>query len=92
MILAKSIGESLKICKICEQYQLLDEYDMKRIKGVSVCDHLYIIPNSLYFCTIFHEMVVIKACMLGERQVEIQVYSVLISVEVTMQLRQCHSY
>ena len=61
IILAKSIDKSLKICEICEEYQLLDEYDMKRIKGVSVCDHLYI-RNSFHFCTIFHEMVVIKAC------------------------------
>ena len=35
--LAEGIGESLKICEICEKYQLLDEYDIKRIKGVSVC-------------------------------------------------------
>ena len=60
-IILESIGKSLKICEICEEYQLLDEYDIKRIKGVSVCDHPYI-RNSLYFCTIFHEMVVIKAC------------------------------
>ena len=38
IILAKSISESLKICEICEQYQLLLNIDMKNIKGVSVCD------------------------------------------------------
>ena len=39
IIVAKSMSESLKICEICEQYQLLDRsYDMNRIKGVSVCD------------------------------------------------------
>ena len=34
---AKSISESLKICEICEQYQLLYDDDMKLFKGVSVC-------------------------------------------------------
>ena len=38
MIIAKSISESLKICEICEQYELLDSHDEKLIKGVSVCD------------------------------------------------------
>ena len=38
IILAKSIKESLRICEICEQYQLLDSRDMKIVKGVSVCD------------------------------------------------------
>ena len=38
IILAKSAGESLKICEICEQYQFLDSYYMNRIKGVSMCD------------------------------------------------------
>ena len=37
-ILAKSISESLKICEICKQYQLLLNYEMKKIEGVSVCD------------------------------------------------------
>ena len=37
-ILAKSVSESLKLCEICKQYQLLDRDDMNRIKGVSVCD------------------------------------------------------
>ena len=36
IILAKSISESLRICEICEQYQLLDSIDKKLIKGVSV--------------------------------------------------------
>ena len=38
IIPAKSISESLKICEIFELYQLLDNYDMKLTKGVSVCD------------------------------------------------------
>ena len=38
VILAKSISESLKICEICEQYQLLLNNEIKNIKGVSVCD------------------------------------------------------
>ena len=38
MILAKSFSESLKICEIFQQYQLLNRYDLNRIKGVSVCD------------------------------------------------------
>ena len=38
IILDKSISESLKICEICEQYQLLNSHDMDKIKGVSVCD------------------------------------------------------
>ena len=38
IILAKSIGESLKTCDICQQYQLLTFRDIKQIKGTSVCD------------------------------------------------------
>ena len=38
IILDKSISESLKICEICEQYELLDSHDIDKIKGVSVCD------------------------------------------------------
>ena len=37
IIVAKSISESLKLCEICEQYQLLDRDDMNQIKGLSVC-------------------------------------------------------
>ena len=36
IIVAKSIGESLKFCEICEQYRFLIRYDMKPMKGVSV--------------------------------------------------------
>ena len=42
IIVAKSIGKSLKISEICEQYQFLKRDDMNQIKGVSVCD-LYMI-------------------------------------------------
>ena len=38
IIVAKSISDSLKICEICEQCQLLRGDGMKKIKGVSVCD------------------------------------------------------
>ena len=38
IILAKSVSESLKICGICEHYQLLNRHDMNLIKGVSVYD------------------------------------------------------
>ena len=37
IILAKSISESLKMFKICQQYRLLGMSDMI-IQGVSVCD------------------------------------------------------
>ena len=43
IILAKSISESLRICEIIEQYQLLDSSDKELIKGVSVCDLLFIL-------------------------------------------------
>ena len=43
IILAKSISESLRICEICEQYQLLDSSDKEVIKGMSVCDLLFIL-------------------------------------------------
>ena len=47
IIVAKSIGESLRFCEICEQYRFLNRDDMNRIKGVSVCD-LCIIYSNLY--------------------------------------------
>ena len=56
VILTESISESLKICEICKQYQLFDNYYMKLIKGVSVCDLCIIYTLNLYS---FHEMVVI---------------------------------
>ena len=49
MIVAKSISESLKFCEICEQYQLLDRYDMEPIKGVSVCDLCIIYSKFVQF-------------------------------------------
>ena len=48
IILAKSISESLRICEICERYQLLDSYYMEPIKGVSVCDLCIIYTLNLY--------------------------------------------
>ena len=51
IIVAKSMSESLKICEICEQYQLLDRYDMNRIKGVSVCDLCIIYSTFVQFST-----------------------------------------
>ena len=48
IILAKTISESLRICEICEQYQLLDSIDTKPIKGVSVCDLCIIYTLNLY--------------------------------------------
>ena len=38
IILARSVSGSFKLCEICEQYQLLDRYEVNRIKGVSACD------------------------------------------------------
>ena len=49
MILAKSFSESLKICEIFQQYQLLNRYDLNRIKGVSVCDLCIIYFNFVRF-------------------------------------------
>ena len=49
IIVAKSINESLKICEICEQYQLLDRDNMNRIKGVSVCDLCIIYSKFVQF-------------------------------------------
>ena len=49
IIVAKSISESLKICEICEQYQLLDSYNINRIKGLSVCDLCIIYSTFVQF-------------------------------------------
>ena len=47
IITAKSISESLKIRKICEQYQLLGIHYINQIRGMSVCD-LCVIHVNLY--------------------------------------------
>ena len=49
IILAKSVSESLKLCEICEQYQLLGRDDMNQIKGVSVCDLCIIYSKFVQF-------------------------------------------
>ena len=49
IIVAKSIGESLKICEICKQYWLLGDYSEMQFKGVSVCDLCIIYSKFVQF-------------------------------------------